>query len=50
MEKLLDVRGLKTYFHTDRGLFRAVDGIDFSVGRGAGCQIGERVAWGRDHG
>jgi peptide/nickel transport system ATP-binding protein len=34
MEKLLDVRGLKTHFHTDRGLFRAVDGIDFSVGRG----------------
>jgi peptide/nickel transport system ATP-binding protein len=34
MEKLLEVRGLKTHFHTDRGLFRAVDGIDFSVGRG----------------
>ena len=34
MDKLLDVRGLKTHFHTDRGLFRAVDGIDFSVGRG----------------
>ncbi len=34
MDKLLDVRGLKTHFHTERGLFRAVDGIDFSVGRG----------------
>ena len=34
MEKLLEVRGLRTHFHTDRGLFRAVDGIDFSVGRG----------------
>jgi peptide/nickel transport system ATP-binding protein len=34
MEKLLEVRGLKTHFHTDRGLFRAVDGIDFAVGRG----------------
>ena len=34
MDKLLDVRGLRTHFHTDRGLFRAVDGIDFSVGRG----------------
>jgi peptide/nickel transport system ATP-binding protein/oligopeptide transport system ATP-binding protein len=34
MDKLLEVRGLRTYFHTDRGLFRAVDGIDFSVGRG----------------
>ena len=35
MDNLLDVRGLRTYFDTDRGLFRAVDGIDFSVGRGA---------------
>ncbi len=34
MEKLLEVRGLRTHFHTDRGLFGAVDGIDFSVGRG----------------
>jgi len=34
MDKLLDVRGLRTHFHTDRGLFRAVDGIDFSVERG----------------
>ncbi len=34
MQKLLDVRGLRTHFHTDRGLFRAVDGIDFSVERG----------------
>ena len=34
MDKLLEVRGLRTHFHTDRGLFRAVDGIDFSVDRG----------------
>jgi peptide/nickel transport system ATP-binding protein len=34
MDKLLEVRGLKTHFHTDRGLFRAVDGIDFAVGHG----------------
>src|SRR5215468_6729129 len=34
MQPLLEVRGLKTYFHTDRGLFRAVDGVDFSVSRG----------------
>ena len=34
MDKLLEVRGLRTHFHTDRGLFRAVDGIDFAVGRG----------------
>ena len=34
MQPLLKVRGLRTYFHTDRGLFRAVDGVDFSVSRG----------------
>ncbi|HKU95949.1 MAG TPA: ABC transporter ATP-binding protein [Vineibacter sp.] len=33
-EPLLEVRDLRTYFHTDRGLFRAVDGISFSVDRG----------------
>ena len=33
MEPLLDVRGLRTHFRTDRGLFKAVDGIDFTVGR-----------------
>jgi peptide/nickel transport system ATP-binding protein len=31
---LLEVRDLRTYFDTDRGLFRAVDGISFSVRRG----------------
>ena len=34
MENLLEVRGLKTHFKTDRGLFRAVDGISFGVPRG----------------
>src|SRR3954453_21690522 len=34
MDNLLEVRGLKTHFATDRGLFRAVDGISFSVPRG----------------
>src|SRR3954463_3275447 len=34
MEKLLEVRGLKTHFATDRGLFRAVDGVSFAVPRG----------------
>jgi peptide/nickel transport system ATP-binding protein len=33
-EPLLQVRGLRTWFHTDRGLFKAVDGISFEVGRG----------------
>ena len=33
-EKLLEVRNLRTWFDTERGLFRAVDGISFDVGRG----------------
>ena len=33
-EALLEVRDLRTWFETDRGLFRAVDGISFDVGRG----------------
>ena len=31
---LLEARNLSTHFHTDRGLFRAVDGVSFKVGRG----------------
>ena len=33
-EPLLEVRGLKTYFRTDEGEYRAVDGVSFSVGAG----------------
>ncbi len=33
-EPILQVRDLKTYFDTDRGLFRAVDGISFDVASG----------------
>jgi oligopeptide/dipeptide ABC transporter ATP-binding protein len=31
---LLEVMDLKTYFHTDQGLVRAVDGVSFQVNRG----------------
>jgi oligopeptide/dipeptide ABC transporter ATP-binding protein len=31
---LLEIRGLRTSFHTREGIVRAVDGIDFSVDRG----------------
>ena len=31
---LLDVRGLRTAFHTREGAWTAVDGVDFSVRRG----------------
>ena len=30
-ESLLTVQGLKTWFHTDDGILKAVDGVDFSV-------------------
>ncbi len=33
-DKLLEVRNLRTWFDTDRGLFRAVDGISFDVPKG----------------
>ena len=33
-EALLEVRDLRTHFETDRGLFRAVDGISFSMQKG----------------
>jgi len=31
---LLEVRGLKTYFFTDEGVVKAVDGIDFDISKG----------------
>ena len=32
MEPMLDIKGLKTYFFTEAGVVKAVDGIDFQVG------------------
>jgi len=34
IDKILEVRGLKTYFYTDDGVVKAVDGVDFDVRRG----------------
>ena len=31
---LLEVRGLKTYFHTEAGTAKAVDGVDFDIFEG----------------
>lgn len=33
MDALLDIRDLRTVFHTDAGTVRAVDGVSFTVGR-----------------
>ena len=34
MENILDIRDLKTYFFTEEGIVRAVDGVHIQVGRG----------------
>jgi ABC-type dipeptide/oligopeptide/nickel transport system ATPase component len=34
MTVILDVRNLKTYFHTEYGLVKAVDGVSFHVNQG----------------
>ena len=31
---LLEVKDLRTYFHTDDGVVKAVDGVNFSVEKG----------------
>ena len=33
-ELILEVKGLKTYFETKRGVSKAVDGIDFTLNKG----------------
>ncbi|MCE5329570.1 ABC transporter ATP-binding protein [bacterium] len=33
-EKILEVKNLKTYFHTDAGVVKAVDGVNFDLKRG----------------
>jgi oligopeptide/dipeptide ABC transporter ATP-binding protein len=41
-ENILEVRALKTYFYTDVGVVKAVDGVDFTVKRGEViCLVGE---------
>lgn len=34
MENILEIKGLKTYFYTEAGIVRAVDGVDLEVKRG----------------
>ncbi len=43
-EKLLDIRGLKTWFNTDDGVVRAVDGVDLHLDRGETLGVVGEVA------
>ncbi len=38
-DKLLEVKGLKTYFHTQEGVVKAVDGISFDLHRGEALAV-----------
>jgi peptide/nickel transport system ATP-binding protein len=41
-ETLIDVRDLNTYFYTDEGIVKAVDGVDFTIKKGKTlCIVGE---------
>ncbi|MFG3690240.1 ABC transporter ATP-binding protein [Micromonospora sp. NPDC047740] len=41
-EPVLEIRDLRTYFHTIRGVYRAVDGVDLTVRAGRTlCVVGE---------
>ncbi len=41
-DEVLEVRDLRTYFHTDEGVVPAVDGVDFTLKRGKTlCVVGE---------
>ena len=41
-ETLIEVQGLKTWFYTDEGIVKAVDGIDLSIKKGKTlCVVGE---------
>ena len=33
-ETLLEIRGLRTYFHTEAGTAKAVDGVDLDIRKG----------------
>jgi peptide/nickel transport system ATP-binding protein len=41
-DNLVEVEGLKTYFYTDEGVVKAVDGVDFNIKTGKTlCVVGE---------
>ena len=42
-ERLLDVKNLKTYFFTDEGIVRAVDGVDLYIDKGETLGVVGRV-------
>ena len=34
MDKLIEIHNLKTYFHTEAGVVKAVDGVSFDIYKG----------------
>ena len=41
IDNILEVRNLKTYFYTEDGVVKAVDGVDFAVRRAVDQDRGE---------
>ena len=49
MEPIIEVKGLKKYFQTPRGLLHAVDDVTFSIERGKTLGVVGEASGQRDH-
>ena len=43
MEKILDVKELRTNFYTDEGVVKAVDGLSYDINKGECVGLWERA-------
>ena len=46
-EKLLEIRNLKTYFYTENGVSKAVDGVDLEIHPGETLGVSVRSSCGK---